>query len=91
MSSTTLSTLHVLPKVWLTPEETLAWLASATTWFWDPKVSFTLPIHHVFGNASSARNECADIAASFGTNGFISECNVPSFWSTTQFFCAAFL
>ena len=35
-------------------------------------------IHHVFGHAGNAGNECADIAASCGMHGLISDCNVPS-------------
>ena len=35
-------------------------------------------VHHVFGHAGNAGNECADIAASFGTSGFISERNTPA-------------
>ena len=37
-------------------------------------------VHHVFSNAGTAENECADVAASLGMNGFLSESNVPSFW-----------
>ena len=34
------------------------------------KEKFYISIHHVFGHAGNAGNECADIAASFGTSGF---------------------
>ena len=49
-----------------------------------------ISIHHVYGHAGNAGNECADIAASFGTNGFVPECKVPSFWPTRQFFLQRF-
>ena len=35
--------------------------------------------HHVFCHAGNAGNECADVAASLGMRGFISENNVPIF------------
>ena len=56
------------------------------------KGKFYISIIHVFGHAGKPGNECADIAASFGMNGFISECNVSSsfglpsnFWCNTPF------
>ena len=52
------------------------------------KDNFYISIHHVFGHAGSAGNECADVAASFGMCGFVSECNVPSF---SQFLVQRFL
>ena len=47
------------------------------------KDKFYISIHHVFGHAG---NECADIAASFGTRGFISQCNAPTFSATHPHF-----
>ena len=47
---------------------------------------FDISGHHVFSNAGDAGNECADIAASLGTKGFISECNVSSFWPARLFY-----
>ena len=44
-----------------------------------------ISVHHVFGHASNAGNECADIAAPFGTNGFMSECNTPAWWPIRHF------
>ena len=46
------------------------------------KGKFHISPHHVYGHAWNKR---ADIAASFGMNGIISECNVPSFWPTREF------
>ena len=43
-------------------------------------------VHHVFGHAGNAGNECADSAASLGLRGFVSEDNVPSFWPDRRFF-----
>ena len=43
------------------------------------KDKFYISIHHVFGHAG---NECADTAAPFGTKGFISQCNAPTFSET---------
>ena len=55
------------------------------------KDKYHISMHHVFGHAGNAGNDCADIAASFGTNGFTSECNVPSFWPSRHFSCKVFL
>ena len=44
-----------------------------------------ISVHHVYGPAGNAGNECADIAVSFGTSGFISECDTPAWWLTRQF------
>ena len=41
-----------------------------------------------FGHAGNAGNECADVAAAFGLNGFTSECNVPSFLAYEAIFGA---
>ena len=43
---------------------------------------FYISTNHVYGNAWNKR---ADIAASFGMNGIISECNVACFRLTRQF------
>ena len=63
--------------------------AKCNDWFLRSKDKFYISIHHVFGHAGNG-NECADIAASFGTNGFVSQCNVPSFWPTRHL-CVQFV
>ena len=47
-------------------------------WVLLSKDKYHISIHHVCGHAGNAGNECADIATSFRTDGFISECDVPS-------------
>ena len=49
------------------------------------KCNFRISVHHVFRPAGKARNGCADIAASLGMRGFISESNVLSCWPTRHF------
>ena len=43
------------------------------------KCKFHVSTHHVFGHAGNAGNECADVAASLGLRGFISENTLPRF------------
>ena len=45
------------------------------------KCNFHVPAHLVVGHAGIAGNECADTATSLGMRRFISENNVPNFWS----------
>ena len=49
------------------------------------KCNFHVSVHHVFGHAGKAGNECADIAESMGMESFISESNVLSWWPTRLF------
>ena len=49
------------------------------------KCNFRISVDHVFRPAGKARNGCADIAASLGMRGFISESNVLSCWPTRHF------
>ena len=44
------------------------------------KGTFHITVHHVFGHAGNAGNECADCAASFGLRGHVSRDNIPSLW-----------
>ena len=44
-----------------------------------------ISIHHVCGHASNARNECADIAASFAPADSSLSAMHPPFWPTRQF------
>ena len=53
------------------------------------KCNFQISVHHVFGHAGKAGNECANIAASLGMRGFISESNVLSCWPHQTVPCAA--
>ena len=56
------------------------------------KCNFHVSAHHVFGHAGHAGNECADVAASLGMRGLISENNVPLFFGLREvFLCKAFL
>ena len=73
------NTRPVLRLVMLT-QKNLRWPADVTSFLLHLKCKFHFSVHHVFSHACNAGNECADIAASFGMIGFVSECNVPLFW-----------
>ena len=50
------------------------------------KCTFHISALHVFSNAGNAGTECADVAASLGMRGFLSENNVPVLWPEKGFF-----
>ena len=52
------------------------------------RCKFHISVHHVFGHAGNAGNQCDDIAATSGMKGFVSESNVPLFWARKRFFSA---
>ena len=79
ISSLTPSTLRGSPSVSRMLRGMLPWPTHVMTHVLRSKGRFHISVHHVFSLAGNARNECADVAASPGLKGFISENNVPLF------------
>ena len=51
----------------------------------NAKYRIFISVRHVFSHAGNVGNECADIAASCGTHGSISEFNNPARWPERGF------
>ena len=61
------STLHEWLWEWSAPKGTSIWQTVCNDLLLRAKNRIFISVHHVFGHVGIAGNECADIAASFGT------------------------
>ena len=63
----------MLPLVLLMLKRTLPWPTKCNELVLRSKGRSHITVHRVFSHAGNAENECADIAASLGMKGFVSE------------------